>query len=458
MATRINTKFVITLASIIVLLVLSMVLAFTFLKKTAADHVQLAEKAMQAADTALAQGDIEKHNSERKRAATHFGSAKAKDANNTEYLYGFIEAHEKFICQNLTSAGNQLDSILAGAASIHDTPGANEQERAVLYELLSQRTRMQLFTDQHPIGAMLGYSTRRLDVAPQDPIATHYKALSLSYMAAQKTNDEVVQEEIQFLTDLAAKSPDDAQLQSALARYHLGNARRLFRTKGGTIDDEVNASFGLAIKHVDQALQLAIDNPPAFVEAAEILFDLRTSNEKQLAIITELQKKNAALLNQIVSNKEKRQTLYLEEMTRATGILMRAPASEGESSKNAGQKRGIELATLLVQENPDEPTAYQLLGNLQREANNFEQASETLTSGMAIDRLTNASQFIRDHRAKLAMQGMLADIKCTLALRSNDGDERAQLLKSANEMIDELSKADTLRSQGQWLEARIRNK
>lgn len=455
MATRINTKFVITLASIIVLLVLSMVLAFTFLKKTAADHVELAEKAMQAADVALSQGDIKTHNSERQRAAKHFGSAKAKDANNTEYLYGFIEAHEKFICQNLTAAGNQLDSILAGAASIHDTPGATEQERSILYELLSERTRMQLFTDQHPIGVMLGYTTRRLDAVPEDPLATRYKALSLSYMAGQKTDDLAVEEDIQFLNDVAASAPDDAPLQSALARYHLGNARRLFRAKGGSIDDKVNASFGLAIKHVDQALQLAIDHPPAFVEAAEILFDLRIPDQEKLAVIDKLQRKNAVLLNQIVSNKANRQTLYLEEMTRAAGILMRAPISDGESSQNAGRERGIELATLLVQENPDEPAAYQFLGNLQREANNLEQASETIKSGMAIDRLADANQFIRDHRARLAMQGMLADIKCKLALRADGNDERAELLKSANEIIDELSKADTLRSQGQWLEARV---
>lgn len=457
MATRINTKFVITLTAIIVILVLGMVLAVSMLKKSAADHARMAEKATQRATEALAEGDIEAHNSERIRAAKNFGAANAKESENIEYLYSFIDAHEQVICENLTTAGNQLDSIIAGAAKIHDTPTATDEDRTVLYEMLHERARKQIVSGrQHPIGAMLGFSTKRLDVAPQDPIATKYKAISLSYMAEQKTDEAEVLEDIQFINDAAAVDPQNPWLQSALARYHLGNARRLYRASGNKITDEVNASFKLALQHVGQALALAPNNPPAFVEAIEILYDLRTTDEETIATITALQGKTIVKLNQLVSKKENREQLVIEELERAFNIIVRAKApSEDEAASSTGRARAIELAQILVKERPEEPAAFQILGNLQREANQFEQAEQAIEAGLDIDRLANAGQFIRDNRARLSMRGVLADIKCTLALQASDQKERDARLEEANKIIDDMAKADTLASQLQWRDARV---
>lgn len=455
MATRINTKFVITLASILVLLVLSMVLAFTFLKKSAADHVRLAEEAMQRADIALADGDIQDHNSERKRAAKHFGSAKAKDASNAEYLYGFIEAHEKVICNNLTAAGNQLDSILAGATSIHDTPGAAEKDRTLLYEMLHERARKQLSSGkQHPIGTMFGYTTKRLDVAPQDPLATRYRAISLAYMAEQKTDEEEVFQDIQFINDAAGANPENPWLQSAVARYHLGNARRLARAAGGTFTDDINASFGLAFKHVEAALKLASNDMPAYVAAAGILADLRTSDKTAATQIAQRKREVTKQLSDKLQDKKNRDALFVEELESTIAILKQArPNSEDEANSIDGPAQALTLAESLVKERPGEPAVYQILGNLQREANQFEDAEASIETGLAIDRDANAGQFIRDSRARLGMRGLLADIKCTLALRSGEAADREALLKDADAIIDELAKADTM--QAQWREARV---
>lgn len=455
MATRINTKFVITLASIVVLLVLSMVFAFTFLKKSAADHVRLAEEAMQRAEIALADGDIKAHNTERERAAKHFGNAKSKDATNAEYLYGFIEAHQKYICDNLTAASNQLDSILAGAASIHDTPGASEEDRALLYEMLHERARKQLMSGkQHPIGMMFGYTTKRLDVDPQDPVATRYRAISLSFMADDKTDEEEVAKDIQFIADAAGANPNNPWLQSAAARYHMGNARRLFRAKGNTITDEVNAGFALAFKHAEAALQLAEQEMPAYVEAAGILADLRSGDEAVTAQINQRQREIAKQLSDKLQDKKNRDALFVEEVDRAIAILKLArPNAEDEANTIDGPAQALALAKSLAKERPNEPAAYQILGNLQRETNRFEEAESSIEAGLAIERLANAGQFMRDNRARLGMQGMLADIKCTLAVRSSDAKQREAMLKEADAIIDEMALADTM--QTQWREARV---
>lgn len=457
MATRINTKFVITLTAIIVLIVLCILLAFTFVTKNAEDHVRLAEKAMERAEVALAAGEIKEHNTERKRAANHYGSANAKDAGNVSYLYDFIDAHELVVCLNLTAAGNQLDSILAGAAKIHDTPLAADEDRELIYEILHERARMQLSSGrQHPIGAMLGYTTKRLDVAPEDPVATKYRAISLSHMAEGKTDEAEVLLDIQFLNETAATNPENPWLQSALARYHLGNARRLYRTAGSKITAEVNANFELAFKHTGQALALAADNMPAFVEAAGLAVDLRSGDEKVIEQINQLKQAVGKQLSVKLQDKANRDALVVEEIERSVTVLKQfRPDAENPETSIDGRAAAMALAQALVKDRPEEPGAFQVLGNLQRESNQFEQAEKTIEDGLAIKRQTGAATFIRDNRARLAMRGLLADIKCTLALRAGDNAKRDALLDQANKIIDEMAKADTLQSQVQWRDARV---
>lgn len=454
MATRINTKFVITLASIIVLLVLCMVLAFTFLKKSPEDHARLAEEAMQRADIALANNEIQLHNSERRRAAKHFGNARSKDAGSIQYLYGFMDAHSQIICKSLTAAGNEMGSIIAAAVNIHDSITATGEDREVLYGLLHEYTRMRLFSiDQNPLGALFTYTTKRLDIVPEDPVAQRYHAISLSYMAGNRTSNAEALEDIQKLDAVAQANPEDTWLQAALARYHLGNGRRIFRSEGNQITTEVNASLGLAITHARQALALAEDSMPAFVEAAGIIADTRTSDETLAATINDMRKTVTAELAAKLHNKANRDALFVEEFATALAILRRSRPVPGVADAFDGPAEALALAGLLVDDRPDSPAAYHALVTQQRDNNQFGEAAETARKGLKAERLTNSVQFIRDNEARLKIQSLLADLTCTLALQAVDTDERAALLTQANRIIDEIVKADTL--EAQWREARV---
>ncbi|MEM9345122.1 MAG: tetratricopeptide repeat protein [Planctomycetota bacterium] len=454
MATRINTKFVITLASIVVLLVLSMVLAFTFLKKSAEDHAHLAEEAMQRADVALANNEIKLHNSERQRAAKHYGSAWNKDASSIEYMYGFMDAHNKIICSSLTAAGNEIGSIIAAAVNIHNTINATDEDREVLYELMHGYIRMRLFSiDQNPLGAMFTYTTNRLDVVPDDLVAQRYHAISLSYMAGNRTNDTEALEDIQKLNDAAQANPEDGWLQAALARYHLGNGRRIFQAEGNQITEQVNTSLDLALTHAQQALTLAGDNMPMFVEAAGIIVDMRTNDEALVAKINEKRQSVTAELSAKLQDKQNRDALFVEEFATTLAILRRSRPAPGVQDAFDGPAQALALAGLLVEDRPDSPAAYHVLVTHQRDNNQFVEAAATASKGIETERLTDSVEFIRDNEARLKMQSLLADLKCTLALQEVDTDKRATLLTQANGIIDEIVKADTL--EAQWREARV---
>ncbi|MGB1126243.1 MAG: tetratricopeptide repeat protein [Phycisphaeraceae bacterium] len=446
MATRINTKFVITLVSVIVLMVLGLVFAFMFLKKSAADHINLAEAAMVRADAAMQADDIEEYNSELQRAAKHFGSAKAKDAGNTESLYGYIDANQKIICDNLTNAGNTLDAIIAGAANLHDTPGASEEDRKVLYEMLHKHVRMNLVTSgQNPIGTILGFTSKRLDVAPEDPIASKYQALALSYLAQQRTKEAEVLEDIESMKSAAEANPKNPWLQTALARYHQGNARRIYSARGNQFTPEVNASFALSLQYIRSALELAKDSPAEYLETAIVLADARSGDDAITAEITDLQKQVMVTLDAMLSDKAKRDALYTEELSNAILLLRQVRSNTEDETENTfdGMASALRLAEQLPKDRPEDPNAFRALGNLQQRTNRVDEAIKTINAGLAIERLTTADDYIRIHLAELDMKATLADLICTKAFGSA-GEERDALLDEATSILDELADIDTL--------------
>lgn len=455
MATRINTKFVITLVSVIVLLVLSLVLAFTYLTKNAEDHARIADEAMEKAEVALAKGDVKLGNSELTRAIKHYGNAKNEDPGSIEYLYGMVGAQKKRISVTLTAANNQLDSIISTTMAIHDTPGNADKDREQLYKTLHEYIRMRLFVgNQNPLTNLYGATTKRLDVAPDDAVAKRYLAISMSYGAEQKTDEEEVAEDIQTLTDVAKADPDNPWLQAAVARYYMGNARRLLRAEGNQFSDAVNDNYALSLQYASTAIEKSNDNMPAFVAASAIITDLRTNDEALTAQIVDKRKAVSKALSTKLKDKANREALFIEELGTAITIIRqsRLDPKDPDNTIN-GAAVAMSLAKLIVEDRPNVASAYQLLGSLQRDRNMFKEAEKTADAGLAVKRNATAVQFIKDNIARLQIQSLLADIKCTLAIQTSDADKRADLLKNASALVDEMADADTL--EGQWREARV---
>jgi len=451
MATRINTRFVIILAGVLVLLTGVGVLAVMQLKKSADEHVAIAEEALQEGDAALKADDLETANARYNRAARNFYAADTKDGPSTDNLYRFIEARKKVRVDNLTLAGNELASIINdGAANIHDTPGASDENRRFLYELLFDWHRMRPALNLvSPIGQINRFANNRLNKAPNDPIAQRYRAIGEAYLVESATDPDRRAELLEHITTPLQDNPEDVWLNISLARYHLGNARRQYRAAGNDFTDEVNASFQASAAALNQSLQLTGDDPVAMLEIAELTTMLATEDTDQFAGLAGRRIAAAQKLSDLLQDKAARDTLYTEEYDRCISLFRRL-GDGTEAHPFNGDQRARELAQGLVNDRPDQPAAHAILADVYRESAQLPQAEQQLEKGLAIDRLTNGLTFVRDQQARVQMLASLAEIKISLAQRETaDTDARKALLDQAQQRIDQFAEAETPNTEDQ---------
>lgn len=461
MATRINTKFVIILAVVLVAMTGGGVFAFMQLQKSAEQFAQIGEAAMAEADTTLASGDAEQANELYRKAAKNFAKAKGKAPQNTSYVLRFIDAHNSVICEDQTPAYNQLNEVLRGAFTIHDTPGATVEDRTYVYELLYDRVRMQMVVNKvHPLSNMLSASSKRLAVQPDDPVAKKYSAIAKSYIVEQETSDEERRELLQTLGEVAQAEPDDPRIQLATARYHVGEARRLYRASGGAFTPEVNSQYKKAYEHLNKAIPLAQQDAPSMVDALGIVMDLRSDDEAFAPQVIEMRLATAGKLSDMLKDKAMRDQLFGEELNRAAQYIWQMGTGTEKQPFN-GKDLSIELARAVVADRPDEPLAYASLGALLRDAREFDEAGKVIEKGLAIDRLTTGREFVRDMQSRLDMFSTLAEVKIVQAgLARGDKEARTARLVEAGKLIEQLINAPTTNidrrdARAQFLRGRI---
>lgn len=445
MATRINTRFVLILAGVLVVLTGVGVLAVMQLKKSAAEHVAIAEEALKEGDAALKEGDLETANARYNRAARNFYAADTKDGPATDNLRRFIETRNKVRVDNMTLAGNELTSIINdGAANIHDTPGTSDENRRFLYELLFDWHRMRPSLNMvSPIGQINRFANNRLSKAPDDPIALRYRAIGEAYLVESATDPDRRAEILEHITAPLEDSPEDVWLNISLARYHLGNARRQYRDAGNAFTDGVNASFQAAAAALNQATQLAGDDPVAMLEVAELTMMLATDDEDQFADLAGRRIAAAQKLSDLLQGQAARDTLYTEEYDRCISLFRRL-GDGTEDHPFKGDQRARELAQGLANDRPDQPAAHAILADVYREDAELPQAEQQFEEGLAIDRLTNGLTFVRDQQARVEMLASLAEIKITRAQRETaDTDARKALLDEAQQRVKQFAEAET---------------
>lgn len=454
MATRINTKFVIILASVLVALTGGGVFAVMQLKKSAADHVRIAEQAMQEAEEAIQAGDIEKANNRLVRAGTNFYAAKSKDATNTEHLYRFIDSHRMVICSDLTLANNELEAELYGAVEIHDTPGASDKDRQFLYDLLNERLRMRLVVNKNgALGYMLNYSGKRLNTHPNDAIAKKNNAIAKSYLVEREPSEDQRLAVLTAINESIKTSPEDPWLKLALARYHTGDARRIYRAEGNTFTDQASESFALANQVINRVLDTPIEDPALMLEAVSQLLQVRSNNEDVAAEIINQQIKAVIKLGKVLEAKDNRDRLFLDELSRVVAVF-RGVGSGNEENPFDAQAQATKLAQAVLKDRPEEPAAYALLGMIYRETLEFEKAQTTIEKGLDIERNTNALQFVRDELARLDMLSNLAEVKIIFAAQSeSDRKKRTEWLVEAGKLLEQLALMPTSRIE--WRDARV---
>ena len=448
MATRVNTKFVVILATALVLLVGGSIFAFTKYMKSASDYARMGEDSLLEAQDARKAGDIELSNAKLDRASRYFGTANQKDAKNTSYLYRLIDAQELVACDDLTLAYNHVETIRGAAASIHDTPGATEEDRAYLYELLHKHDRMDLVINGRPARGFINfYANNWLNNHPGDAMAMRYLAIGeTGFVESEQVNSEKRRKILENLTSALEADPKNPWLYNAAGRYHIGNARRLYRASGSAFTDEVNATFYRSYEELKRAVALADQNknPGALVEALGLMLEISSRDQTVATEIIGERIETARLLHEKLADKAVRDKLFTQELAKAVRYIgLMGSGIEGHAFE--GFEYSQKLAEAVVKDRADEPAAYAILGALYSERSKLEESEKTIENGLKTlskNRLPNPVQFVEDVQARLNMLSTIAEVKINLAQQIKDDREaKKALLVEAGKLVAQLAKA-----------------
>lgn len=443
MATRINTKFVVILAAALVIMTAGGVYAVMRLNKSAQDHVRIAENALNKAQEALAAGDIEKANAQFTRASNNFYAAKSKEANNTEHLYRFIQARDQIRCSEMTLAMNEVGAILSiGAAGIHDTPSASNEDRDYVYNMFLDWHRMRPgLNNVSPLAYLNRYTSNRLDTHPEDTTAQRYRAIFESFVIGTETDEEDRIASFQQIIKTQQANPNDPWLKIAVGRAYLLEARRLYRLNGGSYSEDTYPLLDQAEQNLINALHLAKEDPAATFEAVSVLIEVHRDDKEAAARLTNNKVKAIADFNAMLGNTAMREQLHTEELARAVAVLQ-AAGKGSEQVPFDGKAAAKKLALALVKERNNEPAAYTALGNYYQTYGQRKESADVFERGLAIKRNTSAIQFVRDQQARIEMTSRFAETQIDFAaLAGNNKTERDKALGQARHLIKQFKDA-----------------
>lgn len=460
MATRVNTKFVVILATVLVILVGGGVFAVMRLTKGAEDYAADAESKIIQAKQLHEQGKIEEGNTLLDKAAKGFYQAKTEDPDNIAYLYRFIDAHNLVVCSDLTLAYNELDAELFGAESIHDTPSASYKDRSFLYELLHERYRMGVVVRSRSAKSYIyNYARKWLDNHPGDPLAMRNLALvEVGRVEQSSISSEERSEILARLTQSIETSPDDPWLRNAAGLFHIADARRQYRDSGSAFTDEVNAAFYRAFEELKRAVSKAKDEPAPLVETLRLMMSLRSQDESVTPEMIGERIETTRMVHELLKDKEKRDKLFTVELADTVQMIgMLGTGIEGHEFD--GQQYALDLAAAVVKDRPDDPAAHAMLGRIYRERGMLEEAEQTIEAGLkalAAHKMPNGLQFVQDVQSRLEMLSTLTEVKIYLAQNAitedNDEELQKQLLVEAGKLVQQLADAPT--PQQEWRDAR----
>jgi tetratricopeptide (TPR) repeat protein len=467
MRTRVNTKFVIILCSVLVLLVGGFVgllavkgsSVFGFLRD-AEDYAEIGEEAIAEAKVSLKAGNVEEYNNKLERGKRNYGAAHKEDPSNSEYLMRYIDIERMKIVDDLTLAYNNLNTILQVMVKIHDNPNATLEERRAYYELLHDRLRADLVVDgRRASNEIYGKSRDWLVNHPDDELATYYLALvETGNAGSDKTTDQQRQEILENLNQAITASPDDPWLRNAAGRYHASNARRIYRVNGNSFTEEVNATNYRAFEELQRAVERAGDDPAPLIQALELMLSIRAQDkEMQLEIIGE-QIEVARKLHEMLQQKEMRDKLFAAELNRAIWFIQGRGSGIADHPFD-GFAYSQELAEAVVEDRPQDPSAHAMLGTLYWQRGEQEKAEKAVARGLKVleenDR-PNGREFVLAVQARLEMLSTQAEVMIFLAEQAKQDDDnrlyKQRLVEAAN-LLKKLNEAPA--PSKAWRDARV---
>ncbi|MEM1107935.1 MAG: tetratricopeptide repeat protein [Planctomycetota bacterium] len=280
MAGKFNTKFVLILASVLIVLsVGGAALVFNVTKKSAAEleaagdnyliRAQNAEVDVASEPEVLAQAQKDRGRNYR-FAAESYGKAWQREPQNVDLLLKYIEARSNMTVSDQFEAQKILGEIKGLTRQTTELRPDDEQMLEDFYQLLYRWARE--FNASSFYTELFALASTRLETDPQNLPAIKFRGIAQAVQlsdAIDRTQQQQIREDLETVL---AQRPEDTDALHFLARWHVYDANRTESTNPGS--ENAQRSRDAAAELAERALAAAPNDPQVQVEYFNVMLSL----------------------------------------------------------------------------------------------------------------------------------------------------------------------------------------
>lgn len=427
MAGRVNTKFVIILSAVVVVLVGGIV-SVAYLSKRDANELAM------RGEQYIAEGDI-------KRGVETLERAVNRSNSDPKIIKRYLEAMKILPAADQVEAGNILNTVRAWTLNLAQIDPNSETYLREYADLVKDTVdRIGVMEGSHPL-YIYHASVARLEHNPGDELARRHRGVyGFMQLNAEMAEDDInlVRDDLLWAHD---KYPEDAEVAHQLAMWKLFESRRLDRP-GGDLEqaeklkaEAIELSKAMLDAAPDDAerklnymivLRRATVDPRSedpFAEVKPVLDELEAqmleTPEPSKVVLT-----TARWLKDVYRT----ETVPEEELTGADDEL---------KTRNVGVRRSVRLLRRAIEAHPDMGMYQLMLGVELKNSGDFDAAMpyiETVkglsTQGLYLDVLLNYS-------LKRTALVEYADLLITLAETSDTDEDKQAKFDEADKIVEE---------------------
>jgi len=417
MASRVNTKFVIILCAVLIVLVGGMWALYANVINRSAAYYE------QRGDALLAEG-------EPKRAAESYLRGIGRQRDNIELLNKYIDLAEDLQMRSVIEARDTLSRIRGALrqAANYRSDDPKQLEAMFRFELDFARR----FGDAALYTSLYELADNWIKDRSKSIIAIKYRGIAqVQRLSADLPEDQILRAE-QDLTAAFEADPEDAEVLHHLALYKLKRAQMLDRPGGDRVAAQRLRAEALEVS--DTMYAIDPKDPDRAI--------------KHLTLLVQPQVRDLDAAAGIAENLE--QTLdpartpltQLVTVANVLPMIDTEPVARGENlpPTTRGLQRSADLLEAAVEANPDSLSHRVLLGNTLQRMGRVDDALAQFDAARQMEARGNPIQTLRGANLKTQaayQAGNLATTKAAAAV----GEARTQWLDRADAAADELEEA-----------------
>lgn len=288
MAGKVNTKFVLILSTVLIVLLGGGTLyVASVLKKSSSEleaegdnflvRAQNAQVDVNSDPELLAQAQ-QQRGQDYRLAAQSYGKAWNRDPQNVDILLKYIEARSNMTVGDQFEAKRVLGEIMQLTRQTTELRPDDEQMLENYYQLLYRWARE--FGIPSFYNDIYGLASTRLETAPQNIPALKFRGISQAMQLSDsmdRTRQQEVRQDLEFV--LTAR-PNDTDVLHYLARWHLYDANRTERSDPGS--DRAKEARATTVELAERALAAAPDNPQVKIEYFNVMLSVLDAQRQRL--------------------------------------------------------------------------------------------------------------------------------------------------------------------------------